>query len=160
MQLKLGLREVGAVMLILTLGLAYLLVSFINTLAEMSQASCTCGDTCDMVHFEVPTYFYFGLAGIVILLLISVLFVVKGGEVFKAKTAPQDAWKEMQDTLKGDEKTVYSLIAAEGGAMFQSEIVEKSELSKVKITRVLDGLEARKVLERKRRGMTNIVVLK
>jgi len=42
----------------------------------------------------------------------------------------------------------------------ESDLVEKSGLSKVRITRILDKLEARGVLERRRRGMTNAVVLK
>jgi uncharacterized membrane protein len=44
--------------------------------------------------------------------------------------------------------------------MFQSDIIEKTKLNKVKITRILDSLEAQNLIERKRRGMTNLVILK
>ena len=44
--------------------------------------------------------------------------------------------------------------------MFQSDLVEKSEFPKAKVSRILDKMEARGLLERKRRGMANAVVLK
>jgi uncharacterized membrane protein len=47
-----------------------------------------------------------------------------------------------------------------GGTAFQSEVVEKTGWSKVKVTRTLDKLESRRLLERRRRGLTNIIVLK
>ena len=44
--------------------------------------------------------------------------------------------------------------------MFQSALMEKIDIGKVKMTRLLDKLEAKQFIERKRRGMNNIVVLK
>jgi uncharacterized membrane protein len=44
--------------------------------------------------------------------------------------------------------------------MFQSDLVEGTGMQKVKITRLLDRLEGLKLIERKRRGMTNVVILK
>jgi uncharacterized membrane protein len=44
--------------------------------------------------------------------------------------------------------------------MFQSTLMEKLGIGKVGITRLLDKLEAKQLIERKRRGMNNIVVLK
>ena len=63
-------------------------------------------------------------------------------------------------TLKDDEKQVFEKLIEEEGTIFQSELVEKTKFSKVKITRILDKLEGRGLVERKRRGMTNIVILK
>ena len=63
--------------------------------------------------------------------------------------------------LLEDEKKVCDLILAAGGSMYQSELISESGFSKVKITRLLDGLEHKiGIIERKRRGMTNLVVLK
>jgi len=62
--------------------------------------------------------------------------------------------------LDKDEKKVVNLLQKEGKAMFQSDLMEKLELGKVKTTRLLDKLEAKQFIERKRRGMNNIVVLK
>jgi uncharacterized membrane protein len=52
------------------------------------------------------------------------------------------------------------LIVEEGGTIFQSQLVDKSGYSKSKVSLVLDRLEARKILERRRRGMSNVIVLK
>lgn len=65
-----------------------------------------------------------------------------------------------KSNLLPDEKIVFEKIVESNGAIFQSELVEKTNYSKVKITRILDKLEGRGLIERKRRGMTNVVVLK
>jgi len=67
-----------------------------------------------------------------------------------------------RDTTKWDaeEKTVYELVQKHDGGMYQSDILKEVDWSKSKLTRVLDKLEQRDVVERKRRGMTNLVVLK
>ncbi|MBI1969253.1 MarR family transcriptional regulator [Candidatus Woesearchaeota archaeon] len=62
--------------------------------------------------------------------------------------------------LTTEEQQIYQLIKVSGTPCYQSALVEKSGLSKVKVTRILHKLEAKGVLERKRKGMTNIVVLK
>lgn len=62
--------------------------------------------------------------------------------------------------LDDEEKSVYSLLLAKNGSLYQTELVKETGFGKVKITRVLDKLESKDVLERKRRGMTNIIVLK
>ena len=59
-----------------------------------------------------------------------------------------------------DEKVIVKAIEDADGTMFQSDVVEKTGFSKVKVSRILDKLEGRQVLERKRRGMTNVVVLR
>ena len=46
------------------------------------------------------------------------------------------------------------------GSVYQSDIMKKTGFSKVKVSRVLDKLEQKGLLERKRRGMTNLVVAK
>ena len=62
-------------------------------------------------------------------------------------------------TMKGEEKKLYELTEGAGGAIFQADLVEKSGFSKVKVSRILDKLEGRGLIERKRRGMTNMVVI-
>jgi len=73
----------------------------------------------------------------------------------------QDNWNNIVENLTNtDEKAIVSLIITEGGTMFQSQLVEKSGFSKTKVSLVLDRLEARNVLERRRHGMSNVIVLK
>jgi uncharacterized membrane protein len=62
--------------------------------------------------------------------------------------------------LDEDEKHIYSLVVSKGGSSFQGDLVRKSGFSKVKISRILDRLEARNAIERHRRGMANLIVKK
>jgi uncharacterized membrane protein len=63
-------------------------------------------------------------------------------------------------SLKDDEKKVYDLIVDADGFIFQNDLMNKTGYSKVKISRILDKLEVRDIIERRRRGMANIIVLK
>lgn len=62
--------------------------------------------------------------------------------------------------LSGEEKTIYDIIKNKNGSSYQTDLIKETGFSKVKITRILDRLETKDILERKRRGMTNIIVLK
>ncbi len=61
--------------------------------------------------------------------------------------------------LDRDEMAVYGMLKA-SGSLYQSDIVSRTGYSKVKVTRVIDRLESRGIVERRRRGMTNLVILK
>ena len=69
-------------------------------------------------------------------------------------------WKEIAKTLKDEERSIYETILDSGGMIFQSELVEKLGLSKSSVSRSLDLLESKGLVERKRRGMANLVLLK
>ncbi len=110
-----------------------------------------------MVHFEIPWTFYLGLAAVITLIVSGLYLALIGPPV--QSTADRSHWKERLDKLHKDEKDIYQLLIEGDGTMFQSDIVEETGLSKVKVTRTLDKLEAKGWLERRRRGLTNIIVL-
>ena len=68
--------------------------------------------------------------------------------------------KNLNLTLDKEEKVIIKALENADGTIFQSDLVEKTQFGKVKVSRILDRLEGRGLLERKRRGMTNVVVLK
>lgn len=73
----------------------------------------------------------------------------------------QTSFKEVDvSKLDEEEKKIYELLKFKEGSAYQTDLIKETEFSKVKITRLLDRLESKGVLERKRRGMTNIIVLK
>ena len=77
--------------------------------------------------------------------------------------APTDLgnWDQLIEGLvMEDERMIVQIVADEGGTIFQSQLVEMSGFSKSKVSLVLDRLEARGVLERRRHGMSNAIVLK
>lgn len=78
-----------------------------------------------------------------------------------AKTEKVIEQKEYDiSALNEEEKNVFLLVKENKEGVYQSELVTKTNLSKVKMTRILDSLEADGLIERKRRGMSNVVVLK
>jgi uncharacterized membrane protein len=92
-----------------------------------------------------------------------VLFIVVGGLYLFFSREKKEIKKENKEILKKlneDEKFVLEKIKEAEGSIFQSTLVEQTEFNKVKITRILDRLEGLKIIERKRRGMTNVVILK
>jgi uncharacterized membrane protein len=84
-----------------------------------------------------------------------ILFLRKTPEEKVLSKAKKEAKK-----LGGDEGKAYDLITQSNGMVFQNELAEKLGVSKVKITRILDRLEAKGLVERRRRGMTNVVILR
>lgn len=77
-----------------------------------------------------------------------------------ASTLSQAKAKKLAVTLPEDEKKIYNIVIGSNGFIFQNDLIEKSGLNKVSMTRVLDKLEAKGLVERRRRGMSNVVVLK
>lgn len=77
------------------------------------------------------------------------------------KVTTNDNFKPIDiSTLDEDEKKVYEFINGKQGSAYQSDMIKEFGYSKVKITRILDKMEQKQLLERKRRGMTNLIVLK
>lgn len=71
-----------------------------------------------------------------------------------------ERWEEIVDTLKNNEETVYTVLMEAGGEIPQRKIVEKTDLSKATVSRTLDKLENRGLVERKRSGMGNTIHLR
>ena len=81
--------------------------------------------------------------------------------IFKTRTVEKKIKKREIDTkdLKSEEIKVLKLIQ-EDKAVFQADLIEKTNFGKAKMTRIIDRLEGKGFVERKRRGLTNVVVLK
>tara|TARA_B100000315_G_C14511755_1_gene557294 strand:- start:359 stop:859 length:501 start_codon:yes stop_codon:yes gene_type:complete len=65
-----------------------------------------------------------------------------------------------KEKLDNDEKKIHSILEQNDGSYYQSDLIKETGLSKVKITRILDKMEGKNIIDRKRRGMTNIIILK
>ena len=69
-------------------------------------------------------------------------------------------WLEVSRTLKDDEMKVYQVVLDAGGVLNQGDLVAQSGLSKATISRTLDLLESKGLVEKRRRGMGNVVLLR
>jgi uncharacterized membrane protein len=62
--------------------------------------------------------------------------------------------------LDSMERKVIAILQRENKAYFQKSLMEELGIGKVKITRMMDKLEAKQLIIRKRRGMNNITFFK
>jgi len=80
------------------------------------------------------------------------------------KSAKEDLKKSFKkidlSKLDEDENKIYDLLKQNEGSLYQSDLIKQTQYSKVKISRILDKMQTKDIIDRKRRGMTNIIVLK
>ncbi|HKZ49860.1 MAG TPA: hypothetical protein VJ110_02555 [Candidatus Nanoarchaeia archaeon] len=162
--MSIGSKKVGLLLIVFALVLLLTLTFVKAGLDAQSIALCDAFEE-DMescpAHNSNTSWFLTGAFGL------SFLVLGFGGYLtFMPKPAPviveqKKVFKEIDMArLDEDERKLYEIIKARGGSAFQSELIRELGLSKVKVTRILDKLEMSQILERKRRGMTNIIVLK
>jgi uncharacterized membrane protein len=69
-------------------------------------------------------------------------------------------WAEVSKSLKDDEMKVYQAVLEAGGVLNQGDLITQLGLSKTTISRTLDLLESKGLIEKRRRGMGNVILLK
>ncbi|MFC7132094.1 MULTISPECIES: helix-turn-helix transcriptional regulator [Salinibaculum] len=78
-----------------------------------------------------------------------------------ADSSPPDTerWEATLERLTHNQETIYELLIEADGTLPQRQLVEETDLSKATVSRTLDKLEHRGLIERKRSGMGNTVHL-
>ncbi|MFH1284985.1 MAG: MarR family transcriptional regulator [Candidatus Micrarchaeota archaeon] len=164
-------RAVGFVLVGISIVILFLIWSYDQALIDIVNTSCTHGIACPMYKtIDTQRTVSLGITGII--LLLGLYFAVFGGkkngkeredasEPCKCKHGNEEKSEmEIPENLPEESKKLVSIIKEKGGSAYQSDLATETGFSKVKITRILDKLEHDGLIERKRRGMTNIVVLK
>jgi uncharacterized membrane protein len=153
---------------LLIVGISILII--IITLLFTNSLRTYVNDTCPIVHGPDPdscpamktisqqTYLAIAISGIILIIGI-VLFFSKPNEKIIIKKVKERKKKADLSKLQAEDKKVFKIIQENNG-IFQADLIEKTEWGKTKITRILNRLEDKGLIERKRRGMTNVVVLK
>lgn len=153
-------RIIGEIIIGIGILIGFIVYSFNKALADIVAVSCSHGPSCPMYGtIALQTNISLGIIVMVILIGAYIIFFMKDMEILK-EYANEKKKKINLSKLNIDEKKVYNLIKSEEGSMYQSDIVKETGLSKVKITRTLDKLTGKNIIERHRRGMTNIIILK
>ena len=159
-------KHVGYLLLGFSVLVIFLILLFNSTLKEI--IGTTCGEThdgefCPMNQtVNQQTYIALGVVGLLIIVSFILIFSKPQKEViFKTRTVEKKIPKKKIDIseLKQDEKQIFELIQ-NNKAIFQADLIEKTGFGKAKMTRIIDRLEGKGFVERKRRGMTNVVVMK
>jgi len=162
-------RTAGRILIVLAVVLAVLLAGI--KLKHDTEKDLLCGSAANVngtqdcpSHTDLISWLVIPAFGIAV-----AVFAVGGYLNFLKETKPEPEQhaerlefkpKFDESTLAEEEKIVWRKIVEAGGSIYQSDLVRETGFSRVKITRILDKLETASAIERKRRGMTNIVVAK
>ncbi len=171
-------KTLASIIVVLLLMFAAAVFFYNRTLNDLAGGSCS-DSSVNCPHEKIVE-----TQNIVIAVLIGVLIIVAGGlayVVYRKKKGqieagqsalhhyehahdlhqvPQEKKPIDKSKLDDDEKKVISILESAQGSTFQYEMIKRSGFSKVKVSRVLDKLEQKGLIERKRRGMANLVVIK
>jgi predicted transcriptional regulator len=167
--LHLGMKNknVGWLIIGISIFIFIIILAFNMGLRNIVDQTCDHGPTCSMYStMSLQTWISVAIAFLVLVIGIFLVFSRENERIIVKKVRPfgkLDIKKfdgKGLDKLDNEEKKIMNLILKNKGSIFQSGIVEKTGFNKVKVTRILDGLEAQGLIERRRRGMTNIVMLK
>ena len=165
-------KHVGLLIIGMAVFFLFIVFSFNMALNKIVNTSCSHGITCPMqVTLHTQELISYSLIALLVVLGGIVFFFMREETIQKIEnTNPINANHNQEltteeknkklENLDEDEKKIMSLVLREEGSVYQSDLVKETGLSKVMVTRLLDKLEGRGLIERKRRGMTNIVVLK
>ena len=159
-------KNVGYMLLGISSIIVLIIFMFKRALTSFVDASCTLAhgaDSCPM-YDTISQQTYLALSIVSILIIVSIVLIrTRSAEriIIKTKTAHQHVHKSLRTDahLTSDERSVLKVVQA-NKAIFQAALIEQTGFHKAKVTRILDRLEGKGYVERKRRGMTNIVIIK
>jgi hypothetical protein len=145
-------KNVGYLILGFSASLLLLILSYDYALNNIVSTACSHGSSC-------PMYGTLAMQKIISFTLLGIIFLIGLYFLNRKKVERLIKDKKQNKHLSPDEKEIVEHLKLNNNSLYQSELTKKLDLSKVQMTRILDKLEAKKVIERKRRGMTNIIIL-
>ena len=156
-------RNAGYLIIGISLIMGVIIYLFNNALKSIVNESCTMAGhlQCGMYQtINEQTYLSASLAGIIFIIGLVLVFTKPSERIVIRKIKEKINKREIDlSDLRAEEKQALKLIQ-ENGTIFQADIIDKTGFGKAKVTRIIDRLEGKGIVERKRRGMTNVVVLK
>ena len=159
-------KHVGLLILGMAIVFLFIVMSFNSALETIVRTSCTHGISCPMeITLKTQKAVSYSLIGILIVVGGFIAFFMKSSEGVvhhhhhKKEMSKEDKSKRLEN-LDEAERTIMNIVLREDGSVYQSDLIKETKRSKVQVSRVLDKLEGKGLVERKRRGMTNVIVLK
>jgi len=159
-------KQLGIVLTIISVVVLISLVVFIRQFDKHLTQACVeaCGTAEGSVCTAAACPYNQGKGLLWVPIGASILIAMIGGiGLFLAFSKNEKIIRQKEydiSRLSEDEKKAFLFIKVAKEGIYQSELVQKLDISKVKVTRILDALEQQGIIERKRRGMTNVVMLK
>jgi uncharacterized membrane protein len=163
-------RYVGYLIIALGAVIGLIVYMFNQALSDIVGVSCSHGPTCTMWEsISFQTNVSIVLMVIIICIGIYLVFFGKDIEIVEKiihktirvkEEKPKKDYSVAMKELDEEERATLTKVIDSDGTIFQSQIVEDLGYPKAKVTRILDKLEGKGLIERRRRGMTNVVILK
>jgi len=155
-------KNVGYLVVGISVLIGIIIYLFNFGLKNIAGSTCSHGPSCSMYDtISLQTNLSYVIAGLVFLIGIFLIFSKEYERVIVKKVKESVKRKKINlSGLDSVEKKAVGILQRENGAVFQKSLAEELGIGKVKMTRMMDKLEANQIIERKRRGMNNIVVLK
>jgi len=163
-------RAVGFLVIGISTLVGMVIFLFNRALTDIVNTTCSHGQSCPMWHtIRFQTNISIGIMALILAIGAYLVFSEEADQLLakvfpvaapiEPKKITKASYRKIIDTLGGDEKQVFEKIIESQGSILQSKLGEEVGFTKVKVTRMLDKLEGRNLIERKRRGMSNIVIL-
>jgi uncharacterized membrane protein len=158
-------KNVGYLLLGISIVIVGIIFLFNNAMKEIVVTSC--GEAHALVcpmNETIKEQTYLSLSIVAVLFIIAFVLVFSKPKekiiLQKIKVKEKIAKKEIDTSgLRKEDKDVLQIVQA-SKTIFQADLIEKTGFGKAKMSRILDRLENKGIIERKRRGMTNVVVMK
>ncbi len=162
-------RIIGFLIIGIALLIGFIVYSFNKALTDVVSTTCSHGEACTMWDsINLQTNISIGIMLFIVAIGIYLIFFGKEEKIItkvvtqkiKPRKLNKKDYDKIMKKMTKDEKHVFRKIIESDGTVFQADLVDKTKFSKVKVSRILDRLEGKNLIERKRRGMTNMVILK
>lgn len=160
-------KNVGWLIVGISLVIFLIIAIFNFGMKEIVSSTCSHGPECTMYDaLSVQTWISAVIALLVFMIGIFLIFSKENEKIVIKKIKqglPLNFRKFDQKSLERldpEKRKIMNIILKNNYSIFQSDLVIQSGFNKVTVSRLLDSLEAQGLVERRRRGMRNIVVLK
>jgi len=164
-------RIVGILIIGIAALIGFIIFSFNRALTDIVNTACPHGPACPMWGtIDFQTNVSIGIMTFVVIIGLYLIFLGKEEKIItKIKTVKQQVepkkitkenYQKIMGNLNSDEKLILGKVIESEGMIFQSDLVSKTKFAKAKVTRILDKLEGKGLIERRRHGMTNVVILR
>ena len=148
-------KRLGIILIVLSLVIGGIFIYYISNLTKSSQElGCFNNSECFAVERGLSvSHAAIGIFSFMLALGFYLLFFNR------EKIIKQKEYDISKLNLE-EKKVFYFIKENKERGVYQSQIVEKFNFPKSKVSRILDNLEIKQIIERKRRGMTNIIFLR
>jgi len=154
-------KTLGILIVVFAIGMAFVSVPPTIQTAEANAAECVSKNGTPMTWYEhLPAEFFLSISFVVVMGIIGMFLALRSLEREKMDQTLRMKLSEAKKKLQGDEKKIYEIVASNEGVIFQSELAEKAGFPKARISRNLDKLEGKGLIERRRRGLSNVILIR